>query len=50
MPDVVPRLSETPGDIRWLGEELGAQNEEIYKGLLELSSAEIEELRISGVI
>jgi crotonobetainyl-CoA:carnitine CoA-transferase CaiB-like acyl-CoA transferase len=50
VPGVVPRLSETPGEIRWLGAGLGAQNEEIYKGLLELSGAEIEDLRISGVI
>jgi crotonobetainyl-CoA:carnitine CoA-transferase CaiB-like acyl-CoA transferase len=50
VPDVVPRLSETPGQIRWLGEGLGAHNDEIYKGLLELTSAEIDDLRISGVI
>jgi crotonobetainyl-CoA:carnitine CoA-transferase CaiB-like acyl-CoA transferase len=50
VPGVVPRLSETPGEIRWLGAELGAQNDDIYRGLLELSSAEIEDLRGSGVI
>jgi crotonobetainyl-CoA:carnitine CoA-transferase CaiB-like acyl-CoA transferase len=50
VPDVVPRLSETPGQIRWLGEGLGAHNDEIYKDLLELTSAEIDDLRISGVI
>lgn len=50
VPGVVPRLSETPGEIRRLGAGLGAQNEDVYKGLLELSSAEIEDLRISGVI
>src|SRR5205807_3614157 len=50
VPDVVPRLSATPGEIRWLGGGLGAQNEEIFKGLLDLSSEEIDELRTSGVI
>ena len=50
VPDVVPRLSGTPGQIRWLGEGLGAQNEEIFRDLLDLSSAEIDDLRISGVI
>lgn len=50
VPGVVPRLSGTPGQIRWLGEGLGAQNEEIFKVPLELSSAEIDDLRISGVI
>ncbi len=50
VPGVVPRLSETPGEIRWLGAGLGAQNDDIYRGLLELSSAEIEDLQIAGVI
>jgi crotonobetainyl-CoA:carnitine CoA-transferase CaiB-like acyl-CoA transferase len=50
VPEVVPRLSGTPGKIRWLGEGLGAQNNEVFKNLLELSNAEIDELRISGVI
>jgi crotonobetainyl-CoA:carnitine CoA-transferase CaiB-like acyl-CoA transferase len=50
VPNVVPRLSETPGQIRWLGEGLGAHNEEVLKDLLGLSSAEIDDLRISGVI
>jgi crotonobetainyl-CoA:carnitine CoA-transferase CaiB-like acyl-CoA transferase len=50
VPGVVPRLSETPVEIRWLGVGLGAQNEDVYKGLPELSSAELEDLRISGVI
>jgi len=35
VPGVVPRLSETPGEIRWLGVGLGAQNEDVYKGLLD---------------
>jgi crotonobetainyl-CoA:carnitine CoA-transferase CaiB-like acyl-CoA transferase len=48
VPGVVPRLSETPEEIRWLGEGLGAQNEDIYRGLLELSSVEIDDLRIAG--
>jgi crotonobetainyl-CoA:carnitine CoA-transferase CaiB-like acyl-CoA transferase len=50
VPNVVPRLSETPGKIRWLGEGLGAQNEEILEGLLELSKTEIDQLRAAGVI
>ena len=50
VPDVVPRLSQTPGKIRWLGEALGAQNDEVFGELLKLSPAEMEELRIAGVI
>ena len=50
VPEVVPRLSNTPGQIRWLGESLGARNEEIFEGLLRLDKAEIEDLRREGVI
>jgi crotonobetainyl-CoA:carnitine CoA-transferase CaiB-like acyl-CoA transferase len=50
VPDVVPRLSETPGQIRWLGEGLGAHNEQVFKDLLGLTSAEIDDLRNSDVI
>jgi crotonobetainyl-CoA:carnitine CoA-transferase CaiB-like acyl-CoA transferase len=50
VPDVVPRLSKTPGEVRWLGEELGAQNNEVFRDLLKLSDAEMNELRSAGVI
>jgi len=50
VPDVVPRLSETPGKIRWLGEGVGAQNHEIFGSLLGLNSLEIQSLREQGVI
>ena len=50
VPDVVPRLSGTPGEIRWLGGELGAQNDEIFRKLLGVSDAEMRELRSTGVI
>jgi crotonobetainyl-CoA:carnitine CoA-transferase CaiB-like acyl-CoA transferase len=50
VPEVVPRLSRTPGEIRWLGEGLGAQNHEIFQDILGLESAEITRLREEGVI
>jgi crotonobetainyl-CoA:carnitine CoA-transferase CaiB-like acyl-CoA transferase len=50
VPGVVPRLSATPGEIRWLGEGLGAQNQAIFAGLLGLDGQEIETLRERGVI
>jgi len=50
VPDVVPRLSATPGEIRWLGEGLGAQNEEIFRDLLGLKDSELRQMRDDGVI
>jgi len=50
VPAVVPRLSETPGEISWLGEGLGAQNEEIFERLLGLDGEAIKALREQGVI
>jgi crotonobetainyl-CoA:carnitine CoA-transferase CaiB-like acyl-CoA transferase len=50
VPDVVPKLSATPGEIRWLGAGLGAQNEEIFGGLLGLSGDDLRRLRDQGAI
>lgn len=50
MPGLVPKLSETPGNIAWYGGATGSHNEEIYGGLLGLSSEEIESLAGQGVI
>jgi crotonobetainyl-CoA:carnitine CoA-transferase CaiB-like acyl-CoA transferase len=50
VPEVVPRLSGTPGGIRWLGEALGAHNAEVFGELLGLAPAEVGALRESGVI
>jgi succinyl-CoA---D-citramalate CoA-transferase len=50
MQNVVPRLSETPGKVRWTGPTLGQHNDEVYGGVLELSEREREDLRERGVI
>jgi crotonobetainyl-CoA:carnitine CoA-transferase CaiB-like acyl-CoA transferase len=50
VPEVVPRLSQTPGQIQWLGEGLGAWNDEVFSSLLGLNEAEIARLREDGVI
>lgn len=50
MPGLVPKLSETPGEVEWYGGALGTHNEEVYCGLLGLSSEEMEQLTRQGVI
>ena len=49
-PGIVPKLSETPGDIQWTGPGLGEHNHEIYGDLLGLPKQKIEELSSSGII
>jgi formyl-CoA transferase len=46
----VPRFSETPGKIRHAGPPLGANNEEVYAGMLGMSAAELAGLRERKVI
>jgi formyl-CoA transferase len=48
---VVPVLSETPGTIRSAGPARpGQHNDEIYRGLLGRSDAELQALREEGVL
>lgn len=50
LPNVVPRLTETPGHIAWVGPALGQHNQEILEGLLGLSKQRVAELRAAGVV
>ena len=50
MPAVCPVLSETPGQIKWAGPKIGAQNQEIYGNLLGLSEGELVLLQEKGII
>ena len=49
MPAVVPRLSDTPGEIRWPGPALGEHTEEVLREI-GLEATEIDALRAKGVI
>ena len=50
IPNLVPRLSETPGEVRSLGPSLGEHNEEILEGRLRLTKEEITRLSAIGAI
>jgi crotonobetainyl-CoA:carnitine CoA-transferase CaiB-like acyl-CoA transferase len=50
MPNVCPRLSDTPGSVEWLGPRLGEHNEDVYKSLLGLTDRELGVLQDKGVI
>jgi succinyl-CoA--D-citramalate CoA-transferase len=50
MQNVVPRLIDTPGKVRWTGPALGQHNDEVYGEVLGLSEEEREALRERGVI
>jgi crotonobetainyl-CoA:carnitine CoA-transferase CaiB-like acyl-CoA transferase len=50
VPAVIPRLSETPGEITHLGPPLGDATEEVLGGLLGLDPDEIARLRRAGVV
>lgn len=47
---IVPKLSETPGSIRWAGLEAGSGTREVLTNLLGLEQAELDRLAEAGVI
>ena len=50
-PGIVPKLTRTPGAVRWSATwDEGSHNEEVYGGLLGLSDDELTELREEGVL
>jgi crotonobetainyl-CoA:carnitine CoA-transferase CaiB-like acyl-CoA transferase len=50
IPNLVPRLSDTPGAVKWLGPDLGEHNDELFKGVLGMSDDELRRLAAEGVI
>ena len=49
MHNVTPRLSATPGEIRWAGGALGEHNNEVYRTELGLSCDDLNRLKETGV-
>jgi crotonobetainyl-CoA:carnitine CoA-transferase CaiB-like acyl-CoA transferase len=50
MQNVVPRLSETPGEVRWTGPKLGQHNDEVYGEVLGMSAGDLDALRERGIV
>ncbi|VEF46543.1 formyl-CoA transferase [Bacillus freudenreichii] len=51
MPGVVPKLSRTPGEVKYVGaESIGKHNEEVYSGLLKYDTSKISVLKERKVI
>ena len=50
MQNVAPKLSASPGSLRWVGPELGQHNQEVLQGLLGLSAADLERYAAAGVV
>jgi formyl-CoA transferase len=51
MQNIFPKMSRTQGEIRWTGKkDIGADNREIYAGLLGMSDEELAELEKKSII
>ena len=50
LPHPTPRLSATPGKVRWTARALGADNDSVYPDWLSLDAADLARLRQAGVI
>jgi crotonobetainyl-CoA:carnitine CoA-transferase CaiB-like acyl-CoA transferase len=50
MQNVIYRLSETPGSVRWAGRRIGQDNAEVYGSLLGLDEERLAELREKGAL
>ncbi len=50
MPGVVPKLSDTPGEVKWPAPPLGADTDEVLQRLAGLDDDELVRLRTAGVI
>jgi crotonobetainyl-CoA:carnitine CoA-transferase CaiB-like acyl-CoA transferase len=50
MHNVFPRLSDTPGEIRWLGGEFASNTNEFYMQQFGLTEEQVKELHEKGVI
>lgn len=50
MQGLVPRFRNDPGQIRWAAKKLGADNNYIYKSLLNLTDEDLDDYREKGAL
>ncbi len=50
MQGTFPKLSETPGEVRWVGPELGQHNDEVYKVILGKTDEQLAALSSAGIV
>ncbi len=50
MPGITPKMSETPGEVKWIGPKLGEHNKQVYKEILELTDEELKKLSEKNII
>ncbi|WP_163528928.1 CaiB/BaiF CoA transferase family protein [Halobacillus ihumii] len=50
IPGVVPKMSETPGETKWLGPELGQHTDEVMRSWLTYDDEKIQQLKEKGII
>ena len=50
VPGVVPKLSETPGDLEWVGPTLGEHNDQVYSEYLDFTFEDFIRLKEEGII
>ena len=50
MQSTFPKLSDTPGEVRWVGPELGEHTDEVIRDLLGYDDDKVEALKTAGVV
>jgi formyl-CoA transferase len=50
MQNIFPKFSETPGTIKWAGADLGAHNDDVYRGILGFDDERMADYRARGII
>ena len=50
LPAIVPKLDRTPGNTDWPGLEIGSHNDEVFKEILGLNKAQINDLKSEKII